>query len=312
MAAGAVFLVFWGAAAHAAPVAMAAGCNPSDPTTYPSCVPPPPPGCNPSDPTTYPTCFSGLTTPPAGCNPSDPTTYPKCFPAGLPSPPPGCNFSDPTTYTKCFPAGLPSPPPGCNFSDPTTYTKCFPGSLPAPPGGLPSPPPGCNFSDPTTYTKCFPAGLPTPPPGCNFADPTTYLKCFPGGGGQPPGGGSGSPPGGGSGSSPNQGTSGVQGTSLVSFPASRPNACTGRSAFVIRVRRPKHGRIRRLMVYVNGHRTQQRRGRAAARTRRLTLNNLPAGTVQVRVVLKVRRSGRLHKLTSRRTYHTCTTATTHP
>jgi len=117
---------------------------PCDPTTDPSCQPPPPPGC---DPTTDPNCLpcpdpnADGTCPP----PCDPTTDPNC----LPPPPPSCDPSDP----NCVP---PPPPPPC---DPSTDANCGCPN-PAPDGTCPPP---CDPSDP----NC----VPPPPPSCD--DPST-------------------------------------------------------------------------------------------------------------------------------------------
>src|SRR4051812_17478645 len=72
----------------------------------------------------------------------------------------------------------------------------------------------------------------------------------------------------------------AQQTPAVTLPAAR--TCRSRRAFRIRLRQPRHGRLLRARVYVNGRRVKVVRGRRL--TAPVDLRGLPKGTYVVRVV----------------------------
>ncbi|HEX2087725.1 MAG TPA: hypothetical protein VHF89_18715, partial [Solirubrobacteraceae bacterium] len=84
----------------------------------------------------------------------------------------------------------------------------------------------------------------------------------------------------------------------IQLPSAR--TCRSRRNFLIRLRRPKRGRIEVARVYVNGKRVKVlRRGRLVAR---VDLRGLPAGRYTVRVVVRTTRGRRI---VERRRYRTC-------
>jgi hypothetical protein len=90
----------------------------------------------------------------------------------------------------------------------------------------------------------------------------------------------------------------AQQTPAVALPPAR--RCTSRRAFKIRLRQPRHGRLLRARVYVNGRRVRVLRGRRL--TAPVDLRGLPAGSYAVRVVATTT-TGRTVVRTRR--YRTC-------
>jgi len=80
--------------------------------------------------------------------------------------------------------------------------------------------------------------------------------------------------------------------------------CTSRRAMTVHLRGLRGRRIRSVAVYVNGNKTQTRRG--GGRALRLRFAGRAKGTVRVRMVVRTR-SGRT--VVDRRTYHLCTPGT---
>ena len=80
--------------------------------------------------------------------------------------------------------------------------------------------------------------------------------------------------------------------------------CGSRRRVVIRVRGHRGGRIRSARVWINGKRQTALAARAL-RHRRIVLTGLPAGTVHVRIRLRIARHGRTHRVTLHRTYRNC-------
>jgi hypothetical protein len=85
----------------------------------------------------------------------------------------------------------------------------------------------------------------------------------------------------------------------IQLPSARP--CRSRRNFTIRLRRPKHGRIKVARVYVNGKRVKVVRGRRLRA--RVDLRGLPKGRYTVRVVVVTTRGKRIVET---RRYRTCT------
>lgn len=85
----------------------------------------------------------------------------------------------------------------------------------------------------------------------------------------------------------------------VELPPAR--RCRSRGNFVIHLRQPHRGRIRRAAVFVKGRRVKVVRGRRLRA--RVDLRGLPKGTYRVRIVL-VTTTGR--RVVGTRRYRTCT------
>ncbi len=87
----------------------------------------------------------------------------------------------------------------------------------------------------------------------------------------------------------------------IQLPSDR--VCRSRRDFSIRLRQPRHGRIRSARVYVNGKRVKVIRSRPPRRLRsRVNLRGLPRGRYTVRVVVTTTRGRRI---VSTRRYRTC-------
>src|SRR3954470_2292524 len=84
----------------------------------------------------------------------------------------------------------------------------------------------------------------------------------------------------------------------IGLPSSR--TCRSRRDFSIRLRRPRHGRIRSAQVYVDGKRVKVLRGRRLRS--RVDLRGLPRSRYTVRVVVRTTRGQRI---VSTRRYRTC-------
>ena len=83
-------------------------------------------------------------------------------------------------------------------------------------------------------------------------------------------------------------------------------ACRGKRAVKVRIRARKGTRIRRVTIYVNGHKVKTFRGKRKAV--RLKLAPRKAGKARVLVVVNGVRKGKRVKIRSRHTYRTCTHA----
>ncbi|HEX8083200.1 MAG TPA: hypothetical protein VF529_02855 [Solirubrobacteraceae bacterium] len=84
----------------------------------------------------------------------------------------------------------------------------------------------------------------------------------------------------------------------IQLPSAR--VCRSRRNFVIRLHRPKRGRIKTARVYVNGKRVKTMRGRRVRA--RVDLRGLPAGRFTVRIVVTTTRGKRI---VEKRRYKTC-------
>src|SRR4051812_44304926 len=84
----------------------------------------------------------------------------------------------------------------------------------------------------------------------------------------------------------------------IGLPSAR--TCRSRRDFSIRLRRPRHGRIRSAQVYVDGKRVKVVRGRRVRS--RVNLRGLPLGRYTVRVIVTTTRGKRI---VSTRRYRTC-------
>src|SRR3954468_4331394 len=91
------------------------------------------------------------------------------------------------------------------------------------------------------------------------------------------------------------------GPGLISSAARR---CASRRAFRLRIRRPRHSRVRTLTLYVNGRRVKRVRGDRSATL--INLRGLPRGRVRVTVAVRAVRRGRAVTVRDRRFYRTCT------
>src|SRR4051794_14680692 len=85
--------------------------------------------------------------------------------------------------------------------------------------------------------------------------------------------------------------------------ATLTHRCASRRAFRLRIRRPRHARVRDLTLYVNGRRIKRVRGDRSSTT--LSLRGLPAGRVRVTVVARAVRRGRRVTVRDHRVYRTC-------
>jgi len=91
------------------------------------------------------------------------------------------------------------------------------------------------------------------------------------------------------------------GPALILGSSSR--TCASRRLFRLRVRRPRHARIRTVTLYVNGHRVKRVGGDRS--TTIVSLRGLPKGRVRVTVTLRAVRRGRRVTVRDHRYYRTC-------
>ena len=94
------------------------------------------------------------------------------------------------------------------------------------------------------------------------------------------------------------------GVATPSNPLGLPTArtCKQPRRFAFRLHQPKHARIVRVDVYVNGHRVKTIRAHPGGTVHNVVLSKLPSKPFALRVVA---RTNKHHKIVSKRRYHTC-------
>jgi hypothetical protein len=80
--------------------------------------------------------------------------------------------------------------------------------------------------------------------------------------------------------------------------------CRSARTLTITLPRRHRERVLAVAVYLDGHRVPVH---GAARRRRITLRGLPSGTYRVRVVVRLRTRGRVHRTVITRRYRSCPT-----